>query len=178
MNKIITIFIFLMTIGMTQSTMPSALLDFSDYSDQEEVDRPIERFLGLNPYNIVGFYTYSWDIGNNESRQRDVDLHWGSSMVILNGAGVNVKQYWLSSKYKAISYFTSISSSFAIILGMGRDGVQAIDVHSLASGVDFNVVRFNSFDIRFSMGLQALGSFAWKESGAMPFMNISLRSGK
>ena len=176
MKKTITILTVFITLGLTQDTVPSALLDFSDYTDQEKIDRPIERFVGLNPYNIVGGYTYSWNIGKNESLQRDVDLHLGTTMLIFYGGGINVKQYWYNSKYKAVSYFTSASSSFSVLLGMGGDG-DAIDVHCLATGIDFNLMRFNKFDVRTSVGLMAMGSFFWMQGGAMPFVNISLRSG-
>ena len=76
MNKIITIFILFITIGLSQNTIPSALLDFSDYDDNKKIDRKIERFYGLNPYNIAGIlYTKSWNYSSDQLKQRDIDFH-------------------------------------------------------------------------------------------------------
>ena len=46
--KIITLFF---TICFSQE----ALLDFSNYAYDEQIDRPIERLTGFNPYNPVEF---------------------------------------------------------------------------------------------------------------------------
>ena len=179
MNKIITIFILFITIGLSENTIPSALLDFSNYDDNEKIDRKIERFCGVNPYNIAGIlYTKSWNYSSDQSKQRDVDIHWGTNLVSW-GVGVNVKKYWYNSKYKAVSYFSSASSSFSVLLGMGKEAEGlGLDIQILASGVDINLIRFNNFDIGLSAGIGVGGSFVLMKGGAMPFVNISLRTGK
>jgi len=176
MKKIITIITLFFTICFSQDTIPSALLDFSNYADDEQIDRPIERFIGINPYNLAGVYTKSLNISTDDSIQRDVDWHWGTTLLAF-GIGVNVRQYWFNSKYKAVSYFTSTSSSLGIVLGMGSEGGMGLDFHSIASGVDFNLIRFNRFDIRFTLGLQTIGSFTLMKGSAMPVINFSLRTG-
>jgi len=175
MNKIITIFILFITIGLSQNTIPSALLDFSDYDDNKKIDRKIERFYGLNPYNIAGIlYTKSWNYSSDQLKQRDVDFHWGTNLVTWS-VGVNVKKYWYNSKYKAISYFTSYSSSFALILPMGGSkGPVPIDVNSIAAGIDLKVIRFNRFDIGVTVGLQCVGSFVQMKGSPVPVANIFL----
>jgi len=178
MKTITTIFILMISMGTSQDTIPSALLDFSDYNNYEEIDRPVERFYGLNPYNIGGgLYTKSTNVSTNKLAQKDIDLHWGTNIVTWS-LGINVKQYWFNSKYKAVSYFTSTSSSLGIVLGMGSEGGMGLDIHSIASGIDFNLIRFNSFDIRFTLGLQAIGSFTIMKGSAIPVINFSLRTGK
>lgn len=177
MNKIITIFILFITIGLSQNEIPSSLLDFSDYADNEQINRPIERFIGINPYNLAGVYTKSLNISTDDLIQRDVDWHWGTTLIAF-GVGVNVKQYWFESKYKAVSYFSSASSSFSVLLGMGKDAGLGLDIQILASGVDINLIRFNNFDIGLSAGIGVGGSFVLMKGGAMPFVNILLRTGK
>ena len=182
MKKIITTLSLFITIVVSQNTIPSALLDFSNYAEDEQIDRPIERFIGVNPYNLAGFYTYSWNKSTDDSIQRDVDIHWGTSVFILNGVGINVKQYWFNSKYKAVSYFSSASSSFVVLLGWGKDaeGV-GLDLHTLSTGIDINLIRFNNFDIGLSAGVLLAGSFSRieeEEGGFVPFFNFSLRTGK
>ena len=176
MNKIITIFILFITIGLSENTIPSALLDFSNYDDNEKIDRKIERFCGVNPYNIAGIlYTKSWNYSSDQSKQRDVDIHWGTNLVSW-GVGMNVKKYWYNSKYKAVSYFSSASSSFSVLLGMGKDAEGlGLDIQILASGVDINLIRFNNFDIGLSAGIGAGGSFVLMKGSAMPFVNISIK---
>ena len=100
--------------------------------------------------------------------QRDVDIHLGTSLFAF-GIGVNVKQYWFNSKYKAVSFFSSASSSFSVILGWGKDESLGLDVHTIASGVDINIIRFNRFDIGLSAGIFAGGSFIQMQGGACTF---------
>jgi len=177
MKKIITVITLFFTICFSQDTIPSALLDFSNYADDEQIDRPIERFIGINPYNVAGVYTKSWNISTDDSIQRDVDMHLGTSFFILSGVGINVKQYWFNSKYKAVSYFSSTSSSFSVLLGWGKDAEGlGFDVHTIASGVDINIIRFNRFDIGLSAGIVLGGSFIIMKGGGGPFLNFSLRS--
>ena len=176
MKKNITIITLFFTICFSQYVSPSALLDFTSDAYQE-IDRPIERFYGLNPYNLGGvLYTKSSNYSSDELLQRDIDTHWGTNMVTWS-LGINVKQYWFYSKYKAVSYFTSSSSSLGIVLGMGSEGGMGLDFHSIAAGVDFNLIRFNRFDIRFTLGLQTIGSFTLMKASAMPVINFSLRTG-
>ena len=175
MKKIITIITLFFTICFSQDTIPSALLDFSNYADDEQIDRPIERFIGINPYNLAGVYTESLNISTDDSIQRDVDWHWGATLSAF-GIGVNVKQYWFNSKYKAVSYFSSASSSFSVLLGWGGEGL-GLDMQILASGVDFNIIRYNGFDIGLQAGIGVGGSFVLMKGGAMPFVNISYRTG-
>tara|TARA_B100000676_G_scaffold113760_1_gene113380 strand:- start:3033 stop:3569 length:537 start_codon:yes stop_codon:yes gene_type:complete len=178
MKKIITIITLYFTICFSQDAIPSALLDFSNYTDEKQIDRPIERFYGLNPYNLGGLlYTKSSNYSSDKLLQRDIDFHWGTNMITWS-LGINVKQYWFNSKYKAVSYFSSTSSSLGIVLGMGSEGGMGLDIHSIASGIDFNLIRFNSFDIRFTLGLQAIGSFTIMKGSAIPVINFSLRTGK
>ena len=178
MKKIITIITLFFTICFSKDGIPSALLDFSNYADDEQIDRPIERLTGFNPYNPVGVYTKSWNISTDDSIQRDVNIHLGTSFLIFSGVGINVKQYWFNSKYKAVSYFSSTSSSFSVILGMGKDAEGlGLDVHTIASGVDFNIIRFNRFDIGLSAGIFAGGSLIQMQGGAAPFLYFSLRTG-
>lgn len=177
MNKIITIFILFITIGLSENTIPSALLDFSNYDDNEKIDRKIERFLGVNPYNVAGMlYTKSWNYSSDQSKQRDIDIHWGTNLVTWS-VGVNMKKYWYNSKYKAISYFTSSSSSFALIIPMmgGNKGPVPFDVNSIAAGIDLKVVRFNKFDIGVTVGLQCVGSLIRMEGGPLPVANIFIK---
>ncbi len=176
MNKKITIFILFITIGLSENTIPKVLLDFYDYDDNEKIDRKTEKFYGLNPYNIAGMlYTKSWNYSSDQSKQRDVDIHWGTNLVTWS-VGVNVKKYWYNSKYKAISYFTSSSSSFALILPMGGSkGPVPIDVNSIAAGIDLKVVRFNNFDIGVTVGLQCVGSLIRMEGGPLPVANIFIK---
>ena len=176
MKKIITIITLFFTICFSQYVTPSALLDFSSDAYQEN-DRPMENFVGINPYNPVGVYTKSWNIRTDDYIQRDVDIHLGTSFFILSGVGINVKQYWFNSKYKAVSYFSSASSSFSVILGWGKDKSLGLDVHTIASGVDINIIRFNRFDIGLSAGIFAGGSFIQMQGGAAPFLYFSLRTG-
>ena len=178
MNKIITIFIIFITIGLSENAIPSALLDFSDYANNEQIDRKTERFHGLNPYNLAGFlYTTSWNYSSDQLKQRDVDIHLGTN-VLQFGAGVNVKQYWFNSKYRAVSYFSSYSSTLALILGMGKEGGAGIDIQSIAAGIDLKVIRFNKYDIGITVGLQCIGSLIRMKGGALPVFNISISSGK
>ncbi len=173
MKKIITIIILFFTICFSQE----ALLDFSNYAYDELIDRPIERLTGFNPYNPVGVYTKSWNIRTDDSIQRDVDMHLGTSLFAF-GIGRNVKQYWFYSKYRAVSFFSSASSSFSVILGMGKDAEGlGLDVHTIASGVDINIIRFNRFDIGLSAGIFAGGSIIQMQGGAAPFLYFSLRTG-
>jgi len=176
MKKIITIFTLFLTIISSQNTIPSALLDFSDKSN-DNINRRVERFYGLNPYNVGGIlYTKSTSYATNESLQRDVDIHWGTNLITWS-IGINVKQYWYNSKYKAVSYFSSVSTNLGLVLGMGgEDGGTGLDFHSIASGIDFNVVRFNNFDIRFTLGLQTLGSFTLMKGQPIPVINVSVVS--
>ena len=53
--------------------LQEALLDFSNYAYDEQIDRPIERLTGFNPYNPVGVYTKSWNIRTDGIIQRDLD---------------------------------------------------------------------------------------------------------
>ena len=177
MKKIITIFTLFLTIISSQNTIPSALLDFSDKSN-DNINRKVERFYGLNPYNLGGIvYTKSTSYATNESLQRDIDIHWGTNFFSWS-VGINVKQYWYNSKYNAVSYFSSVSSNLGLVIGMGGDnGGKGLDFHSIASGIDFNVVRFNNFDIRFTLGLQTLGSFTLMKGWAIPVINFSVVSG-
>ena len=173
MKKIITIITLFFTICFSQE----ALLDFSNYAYDELIDRPIERLTGFNPYNPVGAYTKSWNIRTDDSIQRDVDMHLGTSLFAF-GIGRNVKQYWFYSKYRAVSFFSSASSSFSVILGMGKDAEGlGLDVHTIASGVDINIIRFNRFDIGLSAGIFAGGSIIQMQGGAAPFLYFSLRTG-
>ena len=176
MKKIITIITLFFTICFSQYVTPSALLDFSSDAYQE-IDRPMENFVGINPYNVAGFYTRSSNIRTDDSIQRDVDIHLGTSFFILSGVGINVKQYWFNSKYKAVSYFSSASSSFSVLLGWGKDAEGlGFDVHTIASGIDINIIRFNRFDIGLSAGIVLGGSFIIMKGGGGPFLNFSLRS--
>ena len=172
MKKNITIITLFFTICFSQE----ALLDFSNYADDEQIDRPIERLTGFNPYNPAGVYTKSWNISTDNSIQRDVDMHLGTTLLAF-GIGINVKQYWFNSKYKAVSYFSSTSSSFSVLLGWGKDKSLGLDVHTIASGVDFNIIRFNRFDIGLSAGIFAGRSFIQMQGGAAPFLYFSLRTG-
>ena len=177
MNKIITIFILFITIGLSENAIPSALLDFSDYDNNEQIDRKTERFYGVNPYNIAGMlYTKSWNYSSEQSKQRDIDIHWGTNLATWS-IGVNVKKYWYNSKYKAISYFTSSSSSFALIIPMmgGNKGPVPIDVNSIAAGIDLKVLRFNKFDIGVTVGLQCVGSLILMEASPLPVANIFIK---
>ena len=174
MKKIITIITLFFTICFSQE----ALLDFSNYTNDELIDRPMERFVGINPYNVAGIYTRSRNISTDDSIQRDVDIHLGTSFFILSGLGINVKQYWFYSKYKAVSYFSSASSSFSVLLGWGKDAEGlGFDVHTIASGVDINIIRFNRFDIGLSAGIFLGGSFIQMQGGPAPFLYFSLRTG-
>ena len=173
MKKIITIITLFFTICFSQE----ALLDFSNYAYDELIDRPMERFVGINPYNVAGIYTRSRNISTDDSIQRDVDIHLGTSFFILSGLGINVKQYWFYSKYKAVSYFSSASSSFSVLLGWGNDAEGlGLDVHTIASGVDINIIRFNRFDIGLSAGIVVGGSFIIMKGGGGPFLNFSVRT--
>jgi hypothetical protein len=168
-------YILILSLFISFISSATALLDFSDYEDNEKIDRKIERFYGVNPYNIAGIlYTKSWNYSSDQSKQRDVDIHWGTNIVTWS-VGVNVKKYWYDSKYKAISYFSSYSSSFALVLPMGGSkGPVPIDVNSVAAGIDFNVIRLNKFDIGFTAGLQCIGSFVLMDASPVPVFNISL----
>ena len=84
--------------------------------------------------------------------------------------GVNVKQYWFFYKYRAVSFFSSASSSFSVILGWGKDKSLGLDVHTIASGVDINIIRFNRFDIGLSAGIFAGGSFIQMKKGTLVFL--------
>ena len=176
MNKIITIFILFITTGLSQNEIPSSLLDLSDYANNEQIDRKTERFHGINPYNVAGFlYTKSLNIRTDDLIQRDVDWHYGTSLIVF-GIGVNVKQYWFESKYKAVSYFSSASSSFSVVLGMGKEAEGlGLDIQILASGVDINLIRFNNFDIGLSAGIGVGGSFVLMKGAPAPFVNISIK---
>ena len=103
-------------------------------------------------------------------------MHLGTTL-LASGMGINVKQYWFNSKYKAVSYFSSTSSSFSVILGWGKDKGLGLDGHTIASGIDFNIIRFNEFDIGLSAGIFAGGSFILMESVAAPFLYFSVRTG-
>ena len=105
-----------------------------------------------------------------------MDIHSGTSLFAF-GIGVNVKQYWFYSKYRAVSFFSSASSSFSVILGWGKDKSLGLDVHTIASGVDINIIRFNRFDIGLSAGIFAGGSFIQMQGAASPFLYFSLRTG-
>ena len=172
MKKIITIITLFFTICFSQE----ALLDFSNYAYDEQIDRPIERLTGFNPYNPVGVYTKSWNIRTDDSIQRDVDMHLGTTLFAF-GIGRNVKQYWFYSKYRAVSFFSSASSSFSVLLGWGKDKSLGLDVHTIASGIDINIIRFNRFDIGLSAGIFAGGSIIQMQGGAAPFLYFSLRTG-
>ena len=169
----------------TLSYSETALLDFSDYDDSAKIERSKHTFVGLNPYNPLGFYTKSWNIGNFnsyfnkfETEQRDINFHWGTTFLIFNGIGLHVKQYFKDSKYKPISIFSAYSLSANVMLPImcGTDDCEAtlVDTQSISYGLDFNVLRFNKFDVRFVTGLMAGYSIVLGEGGAAPFIYATL----
>jgi len=169
----------------TLSYPATALLDFSDYDDSAKIERSEQTFGGLNPYNPLGFYTRSWNIGNSnsyfkkfETEQRDVNVHWGTTFLIFNGVGLHIKQYLKDSKYRPISIFSaySLSANFLLPAMCGTDNCEGrlADTHSLSYGLDFNILRFNKFDLRFSAGLMAGYSIALGEGGAAPFIHTTI----
>ena len=166
----------------TLSYSTTALLDFSDYDDFAKIERSEQTFGGINPYNPLGIYTRSWNIGNSssyfnkfETEQRDVNFHWGTTFLIFSGAGFHIKQYWYESKYKPISIFSAYSLSASILFSMCDDcDPEFMDTQIISGGLDFNILRFNKLDIRFAMGLMGGYSIARGEGGASPFVYGSL----
>tara|TARA_Y100001936_G_C15883427_1_gene564033 strand:- start:293 stop:835 length:543 start_codon:yes stop_codon:yes gene_type:complete len=168
---------------VTLSYSATALLDFSDYDDFAKIERSEQTFVGLNPYNPLGVYTRSWNIGNSnsyfknfETEQRDVNFHWGTTFLIFSGVGFHIKQYWNESKYKPISIFSAYSLSASILFPMMCDDCDPVvmDTQIISSGLDFNILRFNKFDIRFAIGLMGGYSIAQGKGGAAPFIYASL----
>ena len=166
----------------TLSYSATALLDFSDYDDAAQIERSEQTFGGLNPYNPLGFYTRSWNIGNSnsyfkkfETEQRDVNFHWGTTFLLFSGTGFHIKQYWNESKYKPISLFSAYSLSASILFPMCDDCDPVVmDTQIISSGLDFNILRFNKFDIGFAVGLMGGYSIGQGKGGAAPFIYICL----
>tara|TARA_B100000965_G_scaffold262253_1_gene221216 strand:- start:235 stop:774 length:540 start_codon:yes stop_codon:yes gene_type:complete len=166
----------------TLSYSATALLDFSDYDDFAKIERSQNRVVGLNPYNspIGFFYTKIWNIGNSNSyfqkfktEQRDVNFHWGT-LILANVVGVHIKQHWNESKYKPISIFSAYSLSANLSVKCIDCDLVFFDSHFISSGFDFNILRFNKFDIRFAVGLMGGYSISRGEVGAAPFIYTSL----
>ena len=166
----------------TLSYSATALLDFSDYDGSAKIERSEQTIGGFNPYNPIGFYTRSWNIGESnsyfkkfETEQRDVNFHWGTTLLIFSGTGFHIKQYWSESKYKPISIFSAYSLSANILFPMCDDcDPRVMDTQIISSGLDFNILRFNKLDIRFAIGLMGGYSIARGEGGAYPFIYASL----
>ena len=164
----------------TLSYSATALLDFSDYDDSAKIERSEQTFGGLNPYNPLGFYTRTWNIGNSNSyfekfktEQRDVNFHWGT-LILANVVGVHIKQHWNESKYKPISIFSAYSLSANLSVKCTDCDLLFVDSHIISSGFDFNILRFNKFDIRFAAGIMLGYSIYQGEGAPAPFIYTSL----
>ena len=158
----------------TLSYSATALLDFSDY----DVYRSKDKYYGFNPY-AFGIYGGASDIDHSyfskfKTEQRDIRWHF-STILLFNGVGVHAKQYWNKSKYKSISIFSSYSLTGFIHFPMSTNSEpEFIDAQIISSGFDFNILRFNKFDIRFAVGLMGGYSISRGEVGAAPFIYTSL----
>jgi len=162
-----------------------ALLDFSDYNDFSKTKRSQDSFLGFTPYVPIGFMGQvrdinsflSIDLSGFKTEQRNVRFHWGTTFLIFSGIGLHVKQYWLETRYEPISIFSAFSLSANMILPMcSSDDCDPVvfDTQIFSSGLDFNILRFNKFDLRLAAGLMAGYSIALKEVNAAPFLNATL----
>jgi len=61
------------------------------------------------------------------------------------------------------------------MFGMCEDcDPEVMDAQIISSGLDFNILRFNKFDIRLAAGLMAGYSIARGEGDASPFIYASL----
>ena len=166
----------------------TALLDFSDYDDNAEIKREKNTYIGYNPYSPLGVTTRSWNIGDSisflkkyESKQRDINFQLGTTFGFFNSFGIHIKQYLNESKYKQISIFSSYSVNANILLaamctGDGCDG-EFVDTQIISSGLDFNILRFNKFDLRLSLGLMGGYSFGLDMGGLSPFMYWNFTNG-
>jgi len=177
-------YIFVLLFGFSQA----ALINLTpSYNESLKSEQTMIQF-GLNEsLHLLGIGTVKINASDFfdffkkfETSQRDMYIHFGSTMIIFGGIGVSGRQYLFNSKQNILSPFLSYSSSLCYIMPFCAEDsdcdIAVFDFQSIALGLNTKLIKYKKFNLDGVLGVAYLFSISHQDQsmGAWPTLSLSL----